>query len=185
MYPYHVPFRFMISPLNPSVIRFVRGKPRLMEKELPRILFLEDRSGAEQRLLSSKIRQEPLTNSRQHQLETEVKMLPDLCKLLDSVHTARDFLLELDTGGESTKDLPAFLVCIACVANDRNVHCLLHQGKLRLHQGEVLQPGGAGGPLRGLQLGHVDALIDFLLFVRAKRMIKNRQNVFQVRKSDV
>ena len=36
--------------------------------------------------------------------------LPDLCKLLESVCTARDFLLEV--GGEEDSSLPEFMVNI-------------------------------------------------------------------------
>merc|ERR1719431_2517599 len=135
--------------------RYVRGKPKLLETALPRILFLEDRSGFQHKLLSEKMEQEQLSNSAQHQIETEVRLLPDLCRLLDIVQTARDFLLE--TGGTPSKDLAAFL------------------GKLRLRQGSGQH---SGGPLRGLTLAHLDHLIDFLWCIRAKRMIKNRQNVF-------
>ena len=95
------------APVMSSSTRFVRGKPRLLEEELPRILFLEDRSRL-QALLATQIPQERLSNSSQHQLETEARMLPELCRLLDSVLTARDFLLE--AGGEPARDLPAFLV---------------------------------------------------------------------------
>jgi len=137
--------------------RFVRGRPRMMGNELPRILYLEDRIGIQHKELSTKVVQELVINSRQHQLEMELKMLPDLCKLLDSLHTAREFLLE--TGGDPSHDLPAFL------------------GRLRLYRDEGDQKNG--GPLRGLKLCHLDALINFLLFVRAKRMIHNRQNVFE------
>merc|ERR1712013_768719 len=73
--------------------RYVQGRPRLLDNELPRIQFLEDRSGSEQRLLSSRMRQEELSNNTQYQIETEVKSLPDLCQLLESVYTAEDLVL--------------------------------------------------------------------------------------------
>ena len=123
------------------------------------VTFLEDRSGIEQRLLATRddCPQQLLTNSSQHQIETEIRNLPELCRLLDSVQTARDFLLE--TGGRTSEDLVLLL------------------RRLHLYQGE----GGllSGGPLRGLKIFHVDHLIDFFWFVRAKRMIRNRQNVFE------
>jgi hypothetical protein len=80
----------------------------LVDAELPRILFLEDRSGFEEKRLATKIDQEPLNKSTQRQLETEIKMLPDLCKILDSVHTSRDFLVE--AGGQPMSRLDLFLV---------------------------------------------------------------------------
>ena len=96
-------------------------------------------------------------NSSQHQLEAEIRSLPELCRLLGSLQTARDFLLE--TGGRTSDDLVLLL---------RRLH--LYQGEGELH---------VGGPLRGLKVCHVDHLIDFLWFIRAKRMIRNRQNVFE------
>jgi len=139
--------------------RFVCGRPKLIEGKLMQVTFLEDRSGIEQRLLATRddCPQQLLSNNSQHQIETEIRNLPELCRLLDSVQTARDFLLE--TGGRTSEDLVL----------------LLH--RLHLYQGE----GGllSGGPLRGLKIFHVDHLIDFFWFVRAKRMIRNRQNVFE------
>ena len=43
-------------------------------------------------------------------MELELRELPDLCQLLESVCTARDFLLEV--GGDSDTSLPAFMVRI-------------------------------------------------------------------------
>ena len=40
--------------------------------------------------------------------ELELQQLPDLCKLLENVCTARDFLLEV--GGEGDKSLADFMV---------------------------------------------------------------------------
>ena len=40
-------------------------------------------------------------------LEMELHQLPDLCQLLESVCTARDFLLEV--GGDPDTSLPAFI----------------------------------------------------------------------------
>ena len=139
--------------------RFVCGRPKLVERKLLQVTFLEDRSGIEQRLLATRedCPQHPLSNSSQHQIETEVRSLPELCRLLDSVQTAREFLLE--TGGRTTEDLVVLL---------RRLH--LYQG-----EGGPLTPG----PLRGLKVFHVDHIIDFFWFVRAKRMIRNRQNVFE------
>ena len=90
--------------------RYVQGRPRLLDNELPRIQFLEDRSGSEQRLLSSRMKQEELSNNTQYQIETEVKSLPDLCQLLESVYTAKDFLLE--AGGQPDVSLAQFLVSV-------------------------------------------------------------------------
>ena len=42
--------------------------------------------------------------------------LPDLCKLLESVCTARDFLLEV--GGEGDKSLAGFMVIIVRTVTD-------------------------------------------------------------------
>ena len=72
------------------------------------VKYLEDRSGNSQKTLTSKISQKKLENAVQYQLETEVKQLPDLCKLLESVTTARDFLLEI--GGSPDKSLVEFMV---------------------------------------------------------------------------
>jgi len=138
--------------------RYVQGRPRLLDNELPRIQFLEDRSGSEQRLLSSRMKQEELSNNTQYQIETEVKSLPDLCQLLESVYTAKDFLLE--AGGQPDVSLAQFLA------------------KLHLFNGDA-QGSTSGGPFRHLQLAHVDALLNFLLLVRAKRMIKNGQSPFE------
>jgi len=139
--------------------RFVCGRPKLIEGELKQVTFLEDLSGVGQRLLATRndCPQEQLANSSQHQLEAEIRSLPELCRLLGSLQTARDFLLE--TGGRTSDDLVLLL---------RRLH--LYQGEGELH---------AGGPLRGLKVCHVDHLIDFLWFIRAKRMIRNRQNVFE------
>ena len=41
-------------------------------------------------------------------VETDLKLLPDLCQLLESVCTARDFLLEI--GGKPEKSLVEFMV---------------------------------------------------------------------------
>eukprot|EP00090_Calanus_glacialis_P031123 TRINITY_DN5102_c0_g1_i8.p1 TRINITY_DN5102_c0_g1~~TRINITY_DN5102_c0_g1_i8.p1 ORF type:complete len:2193 (-),score=498.77 TRINITY_DN5102_c0_g1_i8:57-6239(-) len=138
--------------------RYVQGRPRLLDNELPRIQFLEDRSGSEQKLLSSRITQQDLSNNMQYQIETELKSLPDLCQLLESVYTAKDFLME--AGGQHDLPLAKFLA---------NLH---------LYNGDI--PGSTnGGPFRHLQLGHVDSLLNFLLLVRAKRMIKNGQSPFE------
>ena len=89
--------------------------------------------------------------------------------MLDSVLTAREFLIQM--GGEPATELAAFLVRGALPTH------LVCQARLQLHRGEALR--GHSGPLRGLTLTHVDSVVDFLLFVRAKRMIRNRQNVFE------
>ena len=86
----------------------MQGRPRLLGNELPRIQFLEDRSGSEQKLLSSRITQQDLSNNMQYQIETELKSLPDLCQLLESVYTAKDFLME--AGGQHDLPLAKFLV---------------------------------------------------------------------------
>ena len=101
---------FISFPFN----RYVQGRPRLLDNELPRIQFLEDRSGSEQRLLSSKITQQDLSNNMQYQIETELKSLPDLCQLLESVYTAKDFLME--AGGQHDLSLAKFLVSDLSVA---------------------------------------------------------------------
>ena len=44
----------------------------------------------------------------QYQIETELKSLPDLCQLLESVYTAKDFLME--AGGQHDLSLAEFLV---------------------------------------------------------------------------
>eukprot|EP00092_Neocalanus_flemingeri_P023314 GFUD01025278.1.p1 GENE.GFUD01025278.1~~GFUD01025278.1.p1 ORF type:complete len:2291 (+),score=510.26 GFUD01025278.1:413-6874(+) len=138
--------------------KYVQGRPRLLDTELQRIQFLEDRSGSEQRLLSSRITQQDMSNNAQYQIETELKSLPDLCQLLESVYTAKDFLLE--AGGQPDLSLAKFL------------------GNLHLYNGDI--PGSTnGGPFRHLQLAHVDSLLNFLLLVRAKRMIKNGQSPFE------
>ena len=72
------------------------------------VKYLEDRTGNNQKTLASKISQKKLENAVQYQLETEVKQLPDLCQLLESVTTARDFLVEI--GGNSDKSLVEFMV---------------------------------------------------------------------------
>ena len=89
------------------------------------VKYLEDRSGSNQKQLNSKIPQKELQNSVQFQLgkylsillcqphflsflETDLKLLPDLCQLLESVCTARDFLLEI--GGKPEKSLVEFMV---------------------------------------------------------------------------
>ena len=95
---------YLFFPFN----RYVQGRPRLLDNELPRIQFLEDRSGSEQRLLSSRITQQDLSNNMQYQIETELKSLPDLCQLLESVYTAKDFLME--AGGQHDLSLAKFLV---------------------------------------------------------------------------
>ena len=46
----------------------------------------------------------------QYQIETELKSLPDLCQLLESVYTAKDFLME--AGGQHDLSLAKFLVSI-------------------------------------------------------------------------
>ena len=88
----------------------MQGRPRLLDTELPRIQFLEDRSGSEQKLLSSKIVQQELSNNTQYQIETELKSLPDLCQLMESVYTAKDFLME--AGGQPDQPLAKFLVSL-------------------------------------------------------------------------
>ena len=45
-------------------------------------------------------------------LETEVKLLPDLCRLLESVCTAKDFLLEIGSSLEPDASLLDFMVII-------------------------------------------------------------------------
>ena len=94
------------------------------------VKYLEDRSGSNQRQLNSKIPQKELQNSVQFQLgrylfillaihisflslETDLKLLPDLCQLLESVCTARDFLLEI--GGKPEKSLVEFMVILYVV----------------------------------------------------------------------
>jgi len=139
------------------VYRYIKGCPRL-EGEIRKVKYLEDRSGSDQRKLSSKIHQEHLPNAVQYQLETDVKLLPDLCLLLESVCTAKDFLLEIGASMEPDASLLDFMT------------------KLKLYVGEVTN---TKGPLRNFHLSHVDSLISFLLLVRAKTMIKNDQNPFE------
>ena len=45
-------------------------------------------------------------------LETEVKLLPDLCLLLESVCTAKDFLLEIGASLEPDASLLDFMVIL-------------------------------------------------------------------------
>ena len=91
------------------VFRYIRGCPRIDGNvEIRMVKYLEDRSGNNQKTLTSKISQKKLENAVQYQLETEVKQLPDLCQLLESVTTARDFLVEI--GGSSDKSLVEFMV---------------------------------------------------------------------------
>ena len=107
--------------------RYIKGCPRL-EGEIRKVKYLEDRSGSDQRKLSSKIHQEHLPNAVQYQLgkyylvmvlnlktkyifvETDVKLLPDLCLLLESVCTAKDFLLEIGASMEPDASLLDFMV---------------------------------------------------------------------------
>ena len=91
------------------VEKFVLSKPRL-EGVVRKVQYLEDRSSREEDLLTKKITQTQLDNNVQHQLELELRELPDLCQLLESVCTARDFLLEV--GGDPDTSLPAFMVRI-------------------------------------------------------------------------
>ena len=84
------------------------GRPRIIGSEILKVKFLEDRSHRSQQLLSSKIKQQVLGNTLEHQLDVEVRGVPELCQLLDSLHTAREFLLQ--TGGDPEQSLPDFLV---------------------------------------------------------------------------
>ena len=89
--------------------RYIRGCPRIDgNAEIRMVKYLEDRSSNNQKTLTSKISQTKLENTVQYQLETEVKQLPDLCQLLESVTTARDFLLEI--GGNLDRPLVEFMV---------------------------------------------------------------------------
>ena len=91
------------------VCRYIRGCPRIDGNvEIRMVKYLEDRSSNNQKTLTSKISQKKLENAVQYQLETEVKQLPDLCQLLESVTTARDFLLEI--GGKPDRPLAEFMV---------------------------------------------------------------------------
>ena len=58
--------------------------------------------------LSSKITQEEISNGMQQQIEKEMKLLPDVCTLLTSVLTAKNFMMEI--GGGEEDSLPKFLV---------------------------------------------------------------------------
>ena len=99
--------------------------------------------------------------------------MPDLCQLLESVCTARDFLLEV--GGEEERSLSQFMVNI----NLDIIVFLNHyyQAKLRLYIGD--DNNAKHSPLRHFTLGHVDSLIKFMGLVRAKVMIRNDQNPFE------
>ena len=92
------------------------GRPKLNPEELPQFLFLEDWVGLKQEtLLKAKMKQEKLSSRQQHQLDAEIKMLPDLCRLLDSIQTAREFLIMADqirSDAQSDSDLHIFLVSI-------------------------------------------------------------------------
>ena len=52
-----------------------------------------------------------------HISELELSKLPDLCKLLENVCTARDFLLEV--GGPADKSLAGFMVNIVLSETNR------------------------------------------------------------------
>ena len=138
------------------------------------VKYLEDRSGNNQKTLTSKISQKKLENAVQYQLETEVKQLPDLCQLLESVTTARDFLLEI--GGRPDRSLVDFMVSWTHHNIIRLIRLHFLQTRLQLYVGEVTNI--RNGPLRNFRLCHVDSLISFLLLVRAKIMIRNEQNPF-------
>lgn len=138
------------------------------------VKYLEDRSGNNQKTLTSKISQKKLENAVQYQLETEVKQLPDLCQLLESVTTARDFLLEI--GGSPDRSLVDFMVSWTHHNIIRLIRLHFLQTRLQLYVGEVTNI--RNGPLRNFRLCHVDSLISFLLLVRAKIMIRNEQNPF-------
>eukprot|EP00923_Selenidium_pygospionis_P053798 GHVN01093709.1.p1 GENE.GHVN01093709.1~~GHVN01093709.1.p1 ORF type:complete len:2403 (+),score=325.49 GHVN01093709.1:991-7209(+) len=138
------------------VERFVHSNPRLNGDAIKKVQYLEHRSGREEHLLTNKIPQVELDINMQTQLEKELIEFSDLCQLLESVCTVRDFLLEV--GGKENTNLPEFME------------------ELSLYIGE----GNAGSsPLRHFMLCQVDSLIKFMGLVRAKVMIRNEQNPFE------
>ena len=96
------------------VERFVLSKPRL-DGVVRKVQYLEDRTGREEELLTNKIPQTELDNL-QPQLELELRDLPDLCRLLESLCTARDFLLKV--GGEENNSLSLFMVNVLHVISE-------------------------------------------------------------------
>ena len=72
-------------------------------------------------------------------------------------------------------------LCLFNSIQQPHVTFVCFQAKLRLFRGETVgvKEEGAKSPLRGISLCHVDDLVDFLFYIRAVRMIKNKQNVFE------
>ena len=111
------------------VCRYIKGCPRIDGNvDIRMIKYLEDRSGNNKKTLTSKISQKKLENVVQYQLETEVKQLPDLCQLLESVTTARDFLLEI--GGNQEELLVEFMVSPCMVVSGFLILCTVQAAAL-------------------------------------------------------
>ena len=81
----------------------------MLADKLVEVKYLEDMSNDDENgQLSSKIPQEEISNGMQQQIEKEMRILPDVCSLLTSVLTAKNFMMEI--GGGEEDSLPKFLV---------------------------------------------------------------------------
>ena len=86
----------------------MRGRPRLLEEDIPHVQFLEDSGVDYNQGLHESVAQKSLPNNIQHLVDTDLRSLPDLCELLNSVLTAREFLVT--TGGDPNASLQKYLV---------------------------------------------------------------------------
>ena len=135
---------------------------------MPRFRFQNESNlfGDQTLRLGDKIAQVHLPGNYRQQLESDLKTLVDVCDLLSLAETARDFLLV--TGGNAGDGL------------------LARMKQLRLGLGPKDNRGGTiPRTLKALELQHLDALIAHLSLVRAKRMVLNKQNPFNLVKGQL
>jgi len=122
--------------------------------ELPLFKFLEDKYLNIEDILSDKIPQKPLPVPLQTEIaQILTSCLPNICNFLDAVSTARTFL--------------------SAAGGDPNTPLLDYMKSLHLATDTVM-----GMSRLQLQISHVEALLKYLLLLRAKQMVLNGQCPF-------
>ena len=86
-----------------SLLRFFSGRPLIDDKLAPKFFYQDDNLRGDTISLAEVIEQEPLASSLSAHLDLELRHVVDVCHILKSAETTRDFLRV--TGGERNESL--------------------------------------------------------------------------------
>lgn len=136
--------------------KYLLSKARIEYRVVAQVQFLENIT-LQNHTLHNKIKQCFLSTSLEHQLDVELRNIPDISRLIENLHVAREFLVQIGNKKTAEDSLFRFME------------------NLRL----VVPESGEGSAVRQLTLGQLDSTLAFLVRIRAERIIINGQNPFE------